>query len=83
LFTPTDTATRNLTHEGIPSERVRQVGDVMYDAALFYAARAEARSRIIEKLCLTPKDYLLATVHRAENTDDSRRLTTILEGFAA
>ena len=83
LFTPTDTASRNLANEGIPSERVRQVGDVMYDAALFYAERAEARSRILETLDLAPKKYVLATVHRAENTDDRGRLAAILEGFAA
>lgn len=83
LFTPTDTATRNLAHEGIPEDRVRQVGDVMYDAALFYAARAEARSRILERLCLAPKTYVLATVHRAENTDDPHRLGGIVSGFAA
>ena len=83
LFTPTDTATRNLAHEAIPEDRVRQVGDVMYDAALFYAARAEARSRILEQLGLAPKSYVLATVHRAENTDDPERLGAIVEGFAA
>ena len=83
LFTPTDTATRNLAHEGIPEDRIRQVGDVMYDAALFYAARAEARSRILEQLGLAPKTYVLATVHRAENTDDPERLDAIVKGFAA
>ena len=83
LFTPTDTATGNLANESIPEDRVRQVGDVMYDAALFYAARAEARSRILETLGLAPKSYVLATVHRAENTDDRGRLGRILDGFTA
>jgi hypothetical protein len=83
LFTPTDTATRNLANEGIPEDRVRQVGDVMYDAALFYAARAEARSRSLEQIGLAPKRYVLATVHRAENTDDPARLKGIVNGFAA
>jgi UDP-GlcNAc3NAcA epimerase len=83
LFTPTDTATRNLANEGIPEGQVRQVGDVMYDAALFYSARAEARSRSLEQIGLAPKRYVLATVHRAENTDDLARLEGIVSGFAA
>ena len=83
LFAPTDTASRNLADEGIPSERVHQVGDVMYDAALFYAARAESRSCILETLALAPKGYVLPTVHRAENADDPKRLGAILDGFAA
>ncbi len=83
LFTPTDTASWNLAKEGIASQRIRQVGDVMYDAALFYAVWAEARSRILETLRLAPKDYVLATVHRAENTDDPKRLRAILAGFSA
>lgn len=83
LFTPTDTASRHLANEGIHPDRVRQVGDVMYDAALFYGARAQARSHILETLGLVPKGYVLATVHRAENTDDPKRLSGILEGFAS
>jgi len=82
LFTPTDTASKNLANEGIPLDRLRQVGDVMYDAALFYADRAEVRSHILETLGLAPKGYVLATVHRAENTDDPRRLGAILAGFS-
>lgn len=82
LFTPTETATRNLADEGIRGEKVQQVGDVMYDAALYYAERAEQRSLILERLGLRAKEYILATVHRAENTDDPERIRNILEGFA-
>lgn len=83
LFTPTDTATRNLADEGIGGERVRQVGDVMYDAALYYGERAEQRSRILEQLHLEAKTYVLVTLHRAENTGDRDRMRSILDGFAA
>lgn len=83
LFTPTDTATRNLANEGITGERVQQVGDVMYDAAIYYGKRAEQRSSILVDLRLTPKGYILATIHRAENTDDPHRLGEILNGLAS
>lgn len=82
LFTPTDTATRNLANEGISGEKVQQVGDVMYDAALYYGQRAEQRSRILAALGLESKRYILTTLHRAENTDDSGRMRHILAGFA-
>lgn len=82
LFTPTDTATRNLTNEGIPGDKVQQVGDVMYDAALYYSERAEQRSRILDTLELAAKCYILATLHRAENIDDRKRMRNILAGFA-
>lgn len=81
LFTPTDTATRNLAAEGIPAQRIQQVGDVMYDAALFYAAMAGERSRILADLQLTTRRFILATVHRAENTDDPERLLAVIHGL--
>lgn len=83
LFAPTDAAVRNLAAEGIAGDSVWQVGDVMYDAALFYGAKAEATSEVLTKLGLTPKGYVLATTHRAENTDDRQRLAAIFESFAA
>jgi UDP-GlcNAc3NAcA epimerase len=81
LFTPTDTATRNLANESISGDKVRQVGDVMYDAALFYGEKAERRSRILETLGLESKGYILATVRRQENTDDRERMSNIVAGF--
>lgn len=62
---------------------VYQVGDVMYDAALYYGPKAERASRILEDLGLAGRSYVLATVHRAENTDDPRRLAEIFRGLAA
>lgn len=83
LFTPTDTATGNLAREGLAGANVQQVGDVMYDAALFYGAWADRHSRILAQLGLSPRGYILATLHRAENTDDAGRILGILAGFAA
>lgn len=77
LFTPTDTATRNLKKEGLPEARIHQVGDVMYDAALFYRTRARA-PKWSDQL---PEGFVLVTLHRAENVDDPMRLGGILEGI--
>jgi len=81
LFSPTDHAVRNLLLEGIGEEKIRLVGDVMYDAARHYQLLAERQSTILDRLGLEPKEYVLVTVHRAENTDSSDRLQTILCGF--
>jgi UDP-GlcNAc3NAcA epimerase len=80
LFCPTQTAVNNLAREGI-TRVVRNVGDVMYDAVLRNIGIAEKRSNVLERLELQPKGYLLATVHRAENTDAPMRLAGIVEAF--
>jgi UDP-GlcNAc3NAcA epimerase len=82
LFAPTETAVKNLLREGIPEERVHLVGDVMYDAALLYGEKAERHSDVLARLGLSPKGYVLATIHRADNTDSPERLRVILEALA-
>jgi len=81
LFCPTQTAVENLNSEGIKNG-VYQVGDVMYDVALFYKEKAKTKSGIISTLGLTSKNFVLATCHRAENTDDPQRLKNILIAFS-
>lgn len=81
LFAPTDVAVRNLTAEGIAGDQVVRSGDVMRDAAGFYRELATQRSDIINILNLEPTGFTLATVHRAENTDDPTRLEGIVEGL--
>lgn len=83
LFTPTALATANLTQEGIAPEKVHQSGDVMFDAALYYAALSEQKSDVLTRLGLEPKAFALATIHRAGNTDDSVRFRDIFSGLAA
>jgi UDP-N-acetylglucosamine 2-epimerase len=61
---------------------VVNVGDIMYDSFLLCLGIAEKKSDIVKKLELTPKGYCLATVHRAENTDDKGRLRDILEALS-
>ncbi len=77
LFCPTQTAVQNLHREGI-AKNVHLTGDVMLDAVLYNRKLAEERSRILEQLQLDPRSYLLVTLHRAENTDDLRRLKSIV-----
>jgi len=82
LLTPTDAATANLAREGITGPAVITVGDVMCDAALHFAARAESESVVLERLGCESGSYILATIHRQENTDCRESLAAILEAFA-
>lgn len=82
LFTPTSTATNHALAEGIAKERIQQAGDVMYDAAIYYSAKAEAGSNILQQLSLFSKQFILTTLHRAENVDDKKRLQQIFNGLA-
>ncbi len=77
LLAPTQTAIDNLAREGI-TEGVHRVGDVMYDVTLFAAEAARQRSTILARLGIADKAYALATVHRAENTDDPVALAGVL-----
>ena len=64
-------------------DQVHLVGDVMYDVALHHGGRVSRTGGILERLCLVAGKYLLATVHRAENTDHMARLVAIVEAFEA
>jgi UDP-GlcNAc3NAcA epimerase len=81
LFCPTSAAVRNLAAEGI-RDGVIHVGDVMYDAALYYRDRARRQSGILQQLGLRPDGFALATCHRAENTDDRGSLDEIFSALA-
>jgi UDP-GlcNAc3NAcA epimerase len=81
LLCPTEAAVQNLSREGCTTG-VHNVGDVMYDAALFYRDRAVANSTIKARLGLADRGFALATCHRAENTDDPQRLSSIMDALA-
>ena len=81
LFAPTVNAVRNLRREGI-EQGVHLVGDVMYDAVLLFTSVAAEKSRIVEQLDLATRPYLLATIHRAVNTDSPRELRIIVDALA-
>lgn len=78
LFCPTDTAVRNLEKEGFAKKPVQvlQVGDVMQDAALLFSN--QARPPDIPDF---PQQFILATLHRAENTDNPARLAEIVSAL--
>lgn len=81
LFCPTEQAVRNLAAEGIGGRRVIRTGDVMMDAALYYSEISRGKPSIVDRL--GAKDFVLATVHRAENTDDPVRLAGIFAALSA
>lgn len=83
LFTPTATGASNLRREGLSHDRIVEVGDVMFDAALYFGDVAEKRGLTAASFDLEPGRYVLSTVHRQENTDDPGRLRVILAGLQA
>ncbi len=82
LFAPTDVAVANLAREGVSGPGVRQVGDVMLDAALYYRQLARPTAATAPLLAPLAGGFFLATVHRAENTDDPARLKGILDALS-
>jgi len=83
LLCPTDTAIENLQKEGFsnfPSEIVKS-GDIMKDAVEYYGKTSSQKSDIISNLKLHPNEFVLATIHRQENTDDIDKLKFIFEGL--
>ena len=80
LFCPTETAVRNLEKEGI-TKGVHLTGDVMVDALQENIKIAEKKSNVLDQLSLKPKEYYLATVHRAESTDEFIRPKGIVDAF--
>lgn len=80
LFCPTEAAVNNLNREGI-NTNVFNVGDVMFDISLHYREIAKTRGSLLSSFGLSYNNYALVTCHRAENTDDPKRLRSILEAL--
>ncbi len=93
LFCPTELAIDNLKKENIShsttsafninNKAVYLSGDIMYDNALYYSKIAENKSEIINQLELKTARYLLCTIHRNYNTDNSERLCSIFNGLSS
>jgi UDP-GlcNAc3NAcA epimerase len=83
LCCPTQNAVDNLRREGFDDFdcTVVNTGDVMHDAALYYARMSAERSTVIERLSLRGAPFALCTLHRAENTDDPARLRAIADAL--
>jgi UDP-GlcNAc3NAcA epimerase len=82
LLTPSRQADANLRNEGIPPERIVNVGDVMYDATLLFAGEAGEHPALLDRLGLGSGNYVLATVHRQENIEVPERLKAIFAALA-
>lgn len=84
LFAPTETAVANLIREGLEPARIHLTGDVMFDAVVrFQPLFAMERERMLSSLELEERRYFVATIHRAENTDDPVRLGAITGALEA
>ena len=91
LFSPTLAGVENLKREGFPmgngepytidNPKVYHCGDIMYDNSLHFASIAEEKTDIIQRLELTAKPYILATIHRDTNTDYPERLSAIFRSI--
>jgi len=82
LFAPTQVAQRQLKREGVDDGQIHITGDVMMDAALHYREYAR-RPKWFDGLGVAEGEFLLCTIHRAENTDSEQRLRNILLGLSA
>jgi len=80
LFCPTQTAINNLKREDI-TKGVYNVGDIMLETYLYYKDQAQKNSEILNKLNLKPKEFILCTIHRASNTDNTENLKNIFIGL--
>ncbi|NJE75766.1 non-hydrolyzing UDP-N-acetylglucosamine 2-epimerase [Thermococcus sp. ES12] len=80
LFAPTEEARKNLEREGI-AENVYVVGNTVVDAVLQNAELAESKSDVLERFGLRPREYVLITAHRAENTDSRENLAKLVKIF--
>jgi len=91
LFSPTKSGFNNLLNEGFSIEysnnasadhpNIYHCGDVMYDNSLYFSKLSDENSDILEKLKLRNKNFILATVHRNDNTDSKIKLTNLLSTF--
>ena len=81
LFSPTDLGKINLIEEGVKKEMIHVVGDVMYDAALFYNTFAK-EPKWFNELGIKANEYILCTIHRAENTENLDYMRNIIIGLA-
>src|SRR5690349_6269220 len=80
LLCPSESAAAHLRNEGITSG-VHVVGDVMADVIERFGRSADTSA--LAKFGLGPQRYFAATVHRAENTDEPRRLASIVHALGA
>ncbi len=84
LLCPTDTAIQNLHDEGFDNftNKIVKSGDIMKDAVTYYSKESAEKAKIYQRLELKQNNFVLATIHRQENTDDLNSLLSIFEGLS-
>ncbi len=80
LFASTEIAQKNLETEGIQENKVHNVGDIMFDVSKHYRKQAR-KPDWFDTLASSETGFVLATLHRAENVDDPKKLSDALEGL--
>jgi UDP-GlcNAc3NAcA epimerase len=81
LLAPTAQAVSNLEREGLSGSKVHLVGDVMLDVARVVGGSVDFDVAMLDRLGVTERNFVLATLHRAENTDDPKTLATVVQAF--
>ncbi|MCH7658915.1 MAG: UDP-N-acetylglucosamine 2-epimerase (non-hydrolyzing) [Bacteroidetes bacterium] len=91
LFSPTNSGFKNLIREGfrpensppytIDNPKIFHSGDIMYDNSLFYGELAEKKKKFLAEIGVKPGEFILATIHRDNNTDIPARLKSIFEAL--
>ena len=91
LFSPTKTGFDNLVKEGFnelaeppynaDNPKIYHCGDVMYDNSLYYSAISDTKASVLARLSLKKNNFVLATVHRNNNTDEPARLNSLFKGL--
>lgn len=81
LFVPSESARINLEREGIAPETIFLVGDIMFDAVRHFAGVLGSGRELLREYGVESGDYLLVTIHRAENTGDPARLKCLVDAL--
>lgn len=91
LFSPTNQGIENLVKEGFSMEinpkatidhpLVFKTGDIMYDNSMYFSSIANDNQRLLNQLNLTPREFILCTIHRDSNTDNPEHLNQIIRGL--
>lgn len=91
LFTPSETGQRNLLNEGIKNDqkeaasidnpKIYLCGDIMYDNSLYFSEMSEQKSEILKELEITTDEFILCTIHRDTNTDNTTNLNAIFSAI--
>ncbi len=81
LFAPTNVSKNNLLREGIAEEKIYVTGNTVVDAVYQNVGIAKEKSNVLDRLGLSPQEYIAVTAHRAENVDNEKKLKNILEGI--